>query len=202
MASRPYIQRRRAETTARTRDAILDAALALAAGKSLGALTISAIAERAGVQRLTVYRHFGDEAALLEGLVARWRSRGSLPDPGSWKARHDPRQRLRAALDELYAFYERDDALLAPLLRDRAAVPALGPLLASFDSMLEEARRVLVEPWGVQGKARGWIEALVAHAIRHSTWGSLVGGAGALSSSEAARVMSRVVAEVARDPYG
>lgn len=204
MPPRPYVQRRRAESTARTRDAILDAALALASGTSLATLTISAIAERAGVQRLTVYRHFGDEPALLAGLVARWRSRGGFPDPNAWKARHDPRQRLRGALDELYSFYERDDALLGPLLRDRGAVPALGPLLAPFDAMVEEARRVLVEPWGVQGRARGWVDALVAHAVRHSTWRSLVGDSagGGLASPDAARVMSRVVAEIARDPYG
>lgn len=207
MPARPYVQRRRAESTARTRDTILDAALQLAATRPLGALTVAAIAERAGVQRLTVYRHFGDEPALLAGLVARWRSRGGAPDPAAWKARHDPRQRLRSALDELYAFYERDDAVLAPILRDRAAVPALDALLGPFDAMLDDARHVLVEPWSVQGRARGWLEALVAHAIRHSTWRSLRGegddpAGGGLPSSDAARLMSRVVAEVARDPYG
>ena len=203
MASRPYVQRRRAESTSRTHDAILDAAASLAATTSLAALTISAIAERAGVQRLTVYRHFGDEGALLAGLVARWRARSAFPVPESWTVRHDPRQRLRTGLDELYVFYERD-AALAVLLRDRATTPGLDTLLEPFDQLLADARRVLLDPWAVQGRGRAWIEAMVAHALRHSTWQSLVAGpeAAGLSSADAARVMSRVVAEIARDPYG
>jgi AcrR family transcriptional regulator len=203
VSSRPYVQRRRAESTSRTRDAILDAAASLAATTSLGALTVSAIADRAGVQRLTVYRHFGDEAALLAGLVGRWRARAPFPAPESWAVRHDPRQRLRTGLDELYAFYERDDAVLVVLLRDRATTPGLSELLAPFDAMLDVAWRVLLEPWGAQGRARAWIEAMIAHAVRHSTWRSLAvePGGGALSPSDAARVMSRVVAEIARDPY-
>lgn len=206
MASRRYVQRRRAESTARTHDAILDAAVALAATTALPALTISAIAERAGVQRLTVYRHFGDEGALLAGLVERWRTRAPLPAPAGWAARHDPRQRLRTILDEVYAFYERGGTLFDVLLRDRATTPGLDALLAPLDALLDQAHRVAVEPWGAQGRARSWIEAMIAHALRHSTWRSLVaergasGGAG-LASADAARVMSRVVAEIARDPY-
>ena len=36
------------------------------------ATTVSAIAERSGVQRLTVYRHFPDEAAIFQACSAHW----------------------------------------------------------------------------------------------------------------------------------
>jgi AcrR family transcriptional regulator len=43
--------------------------------------TISAIAERAGVQRLTVYRHFPDERALLSACSAHYAAGHPRPDP-------------------------------------------------------------------------------------------------------------------------
>ena len=43
--------------------------------------TISAIAERAGVQRLTVYRHFPDERALLAACSAHYAAGHPGPIP-------------------------------------------------------------------------------------------------------------------------
>jgi len=43
--------------------------------------TISAIAERAGVQRLTVYRHFPEERDLFAACGAHWISENPPPDP-------------------------------------------------------------------------------------------------------------------------
>ena len=43
--------------------------------------TISAIAERAGVQRLTVYRHFPDERALLSACSSHYVVANPPPDP-------------------------------------------------------------------------------------------------------------------------
>jgi AcrR family transcriptional regulator len=50
---------------------VLDAALELAAASGLQHLTMDAVAARAGVGRMTVYRRFGDKAALLAALGAR-----------------------------------------------------------------------------------------------------------------------------------
>jgi len=50
---------------------ILDAALELAAASGLQHLTMDAVARRARVGRMTVYRRFGDKQALLAALGAR-----------------------------------------------------------------------------------------------------------------------------------
>lgn len=50
---------------------ILDAALELAAASGVQSLTMDAVARRAGVGRMTVYRRFGGKVAMLTALAAR-----------------------------------------------------------------------------------------------------------------------------------
>ena len=64
-SKRPYELRRRAETMAATRQRITDAAVDLHGSVGPARTTISAVAERAGVQRHTVYRHFPTEDDLF-----------------------------------------------------------------------------------------------------------------------------------------
>ena len=62
---RKYTKRRRAESEQETRRRITEAAVSLHGSVGPARTTISAIAERAGVQRATVYRHFPDEESLF-----------------------------------------------------------------------------------------------------------------------------------------
>ena len=54
-----------------TSERILDAALALSAASGVQHLTMDAVARRARVGRMTVYRRFGDKERLVEALAAR-----------------------------------------------------------------------------------------------------------------------------------
>lgn len=179
---------------------MLDAAVGLYERVGPAAATISAIAEQAGVQRLTIYRHFGDDAALLAAAYAHWRARHPAPDSARWRAVPDPRQRLRSALDALYAWYESAAPLLASLVHDQPRLPALAALLQPFDQYMLAVRDALADGWGVTGRPRGWLVALIGHAAGIETWRSLVRAQG-LSSVDAARLMARTVADLARDPY-
>ncbi len=82
MSERPYSSPLRDSQARRTRELILDALTDLLATYSPQEVTTRAIAERAGVSQPTVYRHFPDRQALLEGLTARMMSisgEGSRP---------------------------------------------------------------------------------------------------------------------------
>ena len=69
--SRPYSSPLRDTQAQRTRDLILDALTELLSERPAHEITTRAIAERAGVSQPTVYRHFPDRQALLEGLSDR-----------------------------------------------------------------------------------------------------------------------------------
>src|SRR3712207_979644 len=128
-SSRPYTLRRRAQAHAETRRRIVEATVDLHATVGPARTTISAIAERAGVERLTVYRRFPDERPLLEACSGHWLAAHPPPDPAAWASLEDPPARLARALDELYAYYDRTEPMLALNLRDRAVVPILDELL-------------------------------------------------------------------------
>src|SRR3954447_7592226 len=93
---RKYELRERAEAQAETRQRIVDAAVALHSSVGPAATTISAIAEHAGVERLTVYRHFPDELTLLRACSGKWLADNPPPDPAAWAALEPPEARLRS----------------------------------------------------------------------------------------------------------
>ena len=69
--TRQYSSPLREEQATRTREQILDALTELLGAHRADEITTRMIAERAGVSQPTVYRHFPDRTALLEGLAAR-----------------------------------------------------------------------------------------------------------------------------------
>ena len=69
---RTYTQKRRAEQRSETRRRIVQAVYELHGEIGPARTTISAIAERAGVERLTVYRHFADEGEILAACNAHF----------------------------------------------------------------------------------------------------------------------------------
>ena len=69
---------------------ITESAVALHEELGPARTSISAVAERAGVRRSTVYRHFPDEEALFAACSSHWRAANPPPDPGAWAAIEDP----------------------------------------------------------------------------------------------------------------
>jgi AcrR family transcriptional regulator len=69
-----------------TRQRIVEATVALHGSVGPAATTIAAIADRANVTRLTVYRHFPDETTLFNACSAHWLSQRQPSDPGAWGA--------------------------------------------------------------------------------------------------------------------
>src|SRR5436190_10302006 len=95
---RPYRKRRRAELEAHTRRRITESAAELHGTVGPARTSVSAVAERAGVRRSTVYRHFPDEAALFAACTSHWMAANPMPDPAGWAGIEDPDGRLRRAL--------------------------------------------------------------------------------------------------------
>src|SRR5580693_5747690 len=95
----------RAERQEATRRRITAAAIALHEAVGPAEASISAIAKRAGVQRLTVYRHFPDTESLLKACGSNYRAAHPPPDPSAWLAVGDPQERLAAALTGLYRYF-------------------------------------------------------------------------------------------------
>src|SRR5437763_9048863 len=129
---RPYRKRRRAELEEDTRRRITESAVELHGTLGPSRTSISAVAERAGVRRSTVYRHFPDEPALFAACSAHWRAANPNPDLARWAAIEDPDERVRSALEGLYAYYRRTERMLDNLLRDEATMPTVRQQFRGF----------------------------------------------------------------------
>ena len=171
---RKYRQTKRAETTAATTQRIVDAAIGLHMTVGPAQTTISAIAEQAGVERLTVYRHFPGEDDLLRACVSHGWERFPPPDHRAWTKIGDPEQRLRTALTELYSYYGAVGDALLVIVRDFPSVPALAALNAPHFARWDEMRDVLARGWNRRGLRRQALLAAIAHSLDLSTWESLV----------------------------
>jgi AcrR family transcriptional regulator len=120
---RQYRMQKRAEQMDETRQRIVESTVRLHGTLGPARTTIAAIARDAGVTRLTVYRHFPDDEAIFEACSAHWLAGQVLPDPVAWARIHDPVDRLRAGLSDLYRFYRDGEGMLTRVYRDRDAMP-------------------------------------------------------------------------------
>ena len=189
---RPYRKRRRAELEAETRLRITEAAVDLHGSVGPARTTISAVAERAGVQRATVYRHFPDEDALFDACSSHWMAQHPLPDRAALAKIEDSDERLRVALGGLYEWYEDGEYMLERTTRDIALVPALRPSMEAFRGWLDVTADALLRGRPERGARRRRVRAAVGHALAFETWRSLVSHQG-LSRSETIELMEAVV---------
>jgi AcrR family transcriptional regulator len=121
----------------RTRQALLDAARALLEGQGSDALTMSAVADRAGVTRRTAYIHFGSRAdlvALLFDHVAE--AEGLAESIGRVRDAPD----AVAALDEWAAHLARYHTRVVALDRAIARAADSDPDAARYRSRIARAK--------------------------------------------------------------
>lgn len=158
--------------------------------------TITAIAERAGVQRLTVYRHFPDDGVLLEACSADWAEDHPVPDAAEWGGIDDPARRLRTALERVYGYFRDGAPMLRSILRDVGRMPELAPVVERWEGWFREVAAGLAAGWGVEPAAQRQVQAAVGHALAFRSWESLT--AQGLTDAEAADLMVTLVEAVAR----
>lgn len=196
-ASRPYRLRARAAAMDRTRERITDAAVELHGTIGPAATTMSGVAERAGVTRATLYRHFPNEEALFTACSADWLAANPRPDPAGWATIVDPASRLGAALDELYAYYRSTEQMRSNLLRDIAMIPErFRPGIVAFPSTTVQ---VLEAGW--PGLSEAHVRhAAIGHAVGFETWRSLARQG--LTDEEAAELMVRFVTCIGPEEAG
>lgn len=198
---RPYRKKRRADLEEETRRRITESAVKLHGTLGPARTSMSAVAENAGVQRSTLYRHFPDEEALFEACSSLWRAANPPPDPSSWAMIADADQRLRVALGELYADYRRTEPMRSNLLRDEATHTVTARLMRGYHEYLAAARDVLMNGRTDRGRPRARIQAVIGHALAFATWRSLAVEQD-LDDNDAVELMCRLVAASADDSAG
>ena len=183
---RKYELKARAEAQEETRRRITEATVGLHLEVGPARTTISEVAKRAGVQRLTVYNNFPDEASLLGACSAHWVAQHPPPDPAAWQSIRDPVKRARAAVAAVYRYYRETETMSANVLRDAKTIPALAAILEQGrGAFLGAIRDDLAFAWERGGPANRRLRAALGLALRFETWQALARGEG-MSDEDAA----------------
>lgn len=186
--ARKYELRARAERQAQTRQRIIDAAVELHRTVGPARTTVSAIAEQAGVERKTFYRHFPDANEVFTACGARFRELNPPPDPRSWAARGDPRASVRHGLLQVYRYYRRHQQLIANVLRDRE----LGlPVGEGFIRHRAACKQALAAGFDLDRNRRRRVLAALELALDFRTWQTLARAG--LSDSQAATLTAALI---------
>ena len=187
--ARSYTLGRRAEKQAETRQRIVEAAVDLHGTVGPAQTTVSMIAERAGVQRHTLYAHFPDEWSILLACSGHSLERDPPPDAAAWREIKDRDKRLRTGLRAIYDWYERNDGLFGCVLRDaehhdgtrRIAEMRFGPLIAGYRDALGA---------GLNARQR----AMLGLALSFFTWRSLARDGGLIQAAAVAAMANAIEA--------
>jgi AcrR family transcriptional regulator len=188
---RRYRLKKRADEMAKTHERITEAAIELHGTLGPSRTTMSAVAEQAGVERRTLYRHFPTEADLFAACSTHYFAANPWPELDAWRAIRDPRERLERGLDELYAYYERTAPMLGNVLRDAELVDFARDAVAPLRTYLDEAAEVLAVGRGARGGRRRLLMGALRHALAFSTWRSLT--TNEIGRSDAARLAAALV---------
>jgi AcrR family transcriptional regulator len=192
--SRPYRLSKRAEQIDDTRLRIVEATVALHGTVGPARTTIMGIAQRAGVTRATVYRHFPDEPALFEACSAHWFTQQVPPDPSSWTRITDPVERTRTGLTDIYRFYRAGEPMLTRIHRDKSLLP--DDSRHRLNQRDDQSRDLLLAAFPPR-KERHLLRAVLGHAVAFWTWRSLCIEHG-LENGEAVSLMVDLVTTTAR----
>jgi AcrR family transcriptional regulator len=181
--TRKYELKQRAENVEETRRKIVEAAVELHGTVGPARTTVSAIAERAGVQRQTYYRHFPEERDLFRACSGLWEERHPPPDVAGLREIADGRERLRAGLTGLYSFYAEGEPMMEKVVRDAAVHELTAETARMRGSAMVELRQALAEVVAPAGSPPR-VAALLDLVLDFTTWQALV-RRGGLSKQEA-----------------
>lgn len=173
MNTRKYNMKKRARDQERTREKIVAATVALHGSVGPKNTSISAVAKNAGVQRLTVYRHFPDEESLFLACSSHWLEEHPPPEPGAWNNEEDAKKRTAEALGALYDYYRRTNAMWRLVYRDIDEVPAMQGPLDAFHDYLGAIGDDLAAAWQPRGRKPKALQATIGHLLQFRTWDSL-----------------------------
>jgi AcrR family transcriptional regulator len=167
--ARTYTKVRRAAAEEETRRRIVEALIELHAEVGPARTTVSAVAERAGVERLTVYRHFPHERAMFRACSSLYMQRNPPPER---RPLHGvpPVDAVRTTLASVYLWYRSNQAMFAKVLADVEHLPSLHEsarqLLEYVDSLASDLDRLF-------DRRSAHRRATLHHALEFSTWQSL-----------------------------
>ncbi len=196
MCPRPYRLGQRRAAAEQTRARIIAAARELlTAGSGFTTFTVDAVADRAGVARMTVYYQFGSKIGLLEALCDSLALSGGLEQLAGAFRQSDPHAALTEFIAVFCRFYDAERQLARRLHGLAALDPDFEKVLQARQGRRREGLRVLLgrltTARGRAAKAALEEKTDVLHTLtRFETFDALAGAT--RSAREVAALLNRL----------
>lgn len=171
---RIYRKKLRAQQEEETRQRIVDAAIELHATEGFPGASISAIAERAGVGRVTVYRHFPDYDAILGACTAHYMELNPPPRIEQWDGIADGAELLRAVVADTYDYFQANEPMFTHGAADAVTLPFLAQRMQEIGGYWAMVRDWLLARLRPEREPDPGETALVGLLLSFSGWQAMV----------------------------
>lgn len=167
MSTRPYRLGKRAESAAATRARILEAGWAEIELAGYRPVSVAAIATRAGVTRVTVYRHFASRGDLLEAIAWDRIGRAQLDRLDAARSDPDVVEATRRFLHENCLLFGETAGILRAMIDVEREEPELAAVLGvTYRGRRLESIRQLAERIAASKQvASGWTVSEISDAL-------------------------------------
>jgi AcrR family transcriptional regulator len=142
-------------------DRILDAAIALADGAGLEALSMRRLGQALGVEAMSLYNHVANKDAILDGMVARVLAQVELPtEGGDWE------EELRRCAVSLHEALRQHPWACSLVMAPASGPEALAARLRYIDAVLRTLREAGFSP----EQAYHAYHAIDGHTVGFTMW--------------------------------
>jgi AcrR family transcriptional regulator len=157
---------RRAAGVERTRSAIVRAGRECLISEGYHRLGLEAVADRAGVTRVTIYRKFGSRLGLLEAIAEDLAARsGIVPAMGRVAATGDAASAFRVLVRELCRFWASDPDLLRRLVSLDAVDPQARDLIRQREDWTCQQVAAVIARLAAEGRVLDPFDTATATAV-------------------------------------
>ena len=150
MTPRPYQTGERQRTMDAGRDRILAAGLAVLKRGDIAAMSLEAVAQEAGVTRMTVYNQFGSKAGLFEELFDLLVTRGAFTEMQAIFIEKDVARAFDAFVAVFGRFYTENRKVMAKMRAAAGSDPDLDAAMRKRNERRRRGVETLVQRLGKQ----------------------------------------------------
>jgi AcrR family transcriptional regulator len=164
-----------------TRDRITQAALGVFSTKGYAGATTREIAETAGVNEVTLFRHFGNKAKLLVAVVENYSAIPVIIDTLKNDLSGDYRQDLKTIAMHILELWEQRKQLIMFMMMESQHHPQEVKMLTHVPRKVREylseylqelSRRGIVKPLNFTASAQAFISGLFAYFLTAKLFGA------------------------------
>lgn len=157
-----------------TRKKILDTAIMLIKEKGFRGVTTKEIARHAGVNEVTIFRHFGKKSNILESIIEEYSYLPSFKKMIEDEIQWDLKKDLETITKVYFSYFEKNNDLIKIAYKELGSFPSLDKKISSVPLHLKMILIQYLDEMETRGKIKKCDSEAIATAYIAMNYGYLV----------------------------